>query len=343
MTSIENTLHLTSLSPAVALPKRTPLPWKIARIACGALGALAIVVAAGAAYEQIASAGDAAAYPAPGRMVDVGGYKLHLDCRGEGSPTIVMDAGLGASSLDWSLVQPELARSTQVCTYDRAGMGWSEAGPQPRSPAHLADELHALLHNAGVPGPYVLVGHSLAGKNIRMFASAHPDEVAGMVLVDARSEIVDATADMQAFAAALEGQAAQYSVARRFGIARLFGGGLIDLPLVSPALATQMALFQTNPAAIAETTDEGLNRTADDKSLASANLGAMPLVVIAAGDSMRNMPGWSEAQTAMAGLSTHGQLIVAERSSHAVHLVEPKLVIDAALSVLADVNKTAPR
>jgi pimeloyl-ACP methyl ester carboxylesterase len=329
MTSIENTLQLPPRFPAIAGPKRMSLPWKIARIACGTLGLLALVAAAGAAYEQIASTSDAAAYPAPGRLVDVGGYKLHLDCRGEGSPTIVMDAGLGASSLDWSLVQPELARTTQVCSYDRAGMGWSDAGLEPRSPAQLAEELHVLLQNGGVPGPYVLIGHSLAGKNIRMFASAHPDEVAGMVLVDARSEIVDATADMPAFAAALEGQATLYTLARRFGIARLLGAALVDLPLVSPALATQMALFQTSPAAIAETTQEGLNRATDDTALASASLGATPLVVIAAGESMRNLPGWPEAQTAMTALSTNGQLIVAEDSGHAVHLDNPAIVIGA--------------
>jgi pimeloyl-ACP methyl ester carboxylesterase len=306
----------------------------------GALGLLAVVAAVGAAYEAIAGVGDAASYSRAGRMVAVAGHELYIDCRGKGSPTIVMDAGLGSSSLDWALVQPELARATQVCTYDRAGMGWSKPGPQPRSPAHLAEELHLLLKNADITGPYVLVGHSLAGKNIRMFAAAHPNDVAGMVLVDARGELVDAGADLKAFAAALEGQAALYSLARRFGIARLFGGALIDLPLVPPALATQMALSQTNPDAIAATTQEGLSRAADDKALAAQSLGSMPLVVIAAGDSMRNLPNWPAAQNAMAKLSTNSRLIVAEHSSHAVQLVEPRVVIEAALSVIEDARKT---
>lgn len=306
----------------------------IARLAGGALGLVGIVAATGAAYEEITSVGDAAGYSPPGRLVDIGGYSLHLDCRGEGTPTVVMDAGLGGSSLDWSLVQPELALATQVCTYDRAGMGWSEAGPQPRSPARLAEELRVLLQHGGIAPPYVLVGHSLAGKNVRMFASAHPSEVAGMVLIDARSESVEATADMKAFAAALDGQAVQFSLARRFGIARLFGGAIMDLPLVPPALATQMVLFQTNPAAIAETTEEGLNRTVDDNTLAASNLGSMPLVVIAAGENMSE-PTWAAAQNAMARLSTEGQLIVAESSGHAVHLDEPAIVI-AAVARLVD-------
>jgi pimeloyl-ACP methyl ester carboxylesterase len=327
MASIENSLELPSSANPVS--RRMLLRWKIARIACGTIGLLTLIAAAGAGYEQIASASDTASYPAPGRMVDVGGYSLHLDCRGQGSPTVVMDAGLGASSLDWALVQPELARTTQVCTYDRAGMGWSDPGPAPRSPARLAEELHALLRNGGVPGPYVLVGHSLAGKTIRMFAASHPADVAGMVLVDARSEIVDANADMKGFAAALEAQAAAYSLARRLGIARLFGGKLIALPLVQPALATQMALFETGSTAIAETTQEGLNRATNDKALASASLGSIPLVVIASGESMANLPDWPAAQKAMARLSTNGRLLVAEGSGHAIQLEQPAVVINA--------------
>ena len=338
MTTTTEVLHPDLQSHAVpALRRLKRLPSKIARIAVGAFGLMVIIAAAGAAYEEIASAGDAVAYPPPGRLVDVGGYKLHLDCRGEGSPTIIMDAGLGGSSLDWSLVQPEVAHSTHVCTYDRAGMGWSDPGPQPRSPASLAEELHALLKNGGISGPYILVGHSLAGKNMRMFAAAHPDDVAGMVLVDARSELVEATADMTAFAAALDGQAALYSLARRFGIARLFGGGLVDLPLVPPALATQMALFQTNPAAIAATTQEGLNRTSDDKALAGTSLGSTPLVVIGAGENMRDAD-WAAAQNAMANLSTNGQLIVAKGSGHSVHLDQPAIVIEAINDLLSDIH-----
>ena len=317
--------------------RRLSLAALTARIACSALGLLGILAATGAAYEQVAGAGDATAYPVPGRLVDVGGYRLHLDCRGEGSPTIVMDAGLGKSSLDWTLVQPQLARETQVCTYDRAGMGWSERGPAPRTPSHIASELHVLLHNAGVSGPYVLVGHSLAGKNLRVFANDYPAEVAGMVLVDARSELVEANADQPAFAAALEAQATQYVVARRFGIARLFGGSLIGLPQISPPLATQMALFETNPSAVATTTREGINRTADDLTLAGSDLGSMPLVVIAAGNNMTD-PAWSAAQTSMAELSTNGRLLVAEGSGHAVHLERPEIVIDAISGLVAEIR-----
>jgi pimeloyl-ACP methyl ester carboxylesterase len=118
-------------------------------------------------------------------MVDVGGYSLHLYCTGEGgAPTVVMDSGLGGTVLDWQLVQPEVVEFARVCTYDRGGMGWSEPGTQPRTSQQFIEELHALLSNAGVEGPYVLVGHSLGGVNVQLYASQYPDEVAGMMLVD---------------------------------------------------------------------------------------------------------------------------------------------------------------
>ncbi|MEO9230876.1 MAG: alpha/beta hydrolase [Devosia sp.] len=324
---------------AAAHSSKSPELRRVAlRIACGALGFFALVAAAGAAYESIAARGDAAAYPAAGQLVDVGGYRLHLDCRGEGAPTVVIDAGLGGSSLDWTLIQSQLSGATRVCTYDRAGMGWSDAGPLPRSPAHIAAELHRLLANAGVPGPYVLVAHSLAGKNARMFDAAHPEDVAGMVLVDARSEYVDtrtSPAETAAFGAALSGQATMYSVARRFGIARLFGAGLIDQALVPSALATEMVLLQTNPNAIEETTAEGMARATDDVALGASTLGSIPLVVIAADDSMANIPNWPAAQAAMADLSSKGRLVVAHHSSHTVQLDAPDVVIGAVREVLA--------
>ena len=321
--------------------KRSRVLRTLIRAAGGTVALIAAVAAFGATYEKIAASSDLSTYPAAGRLVDVGGYRMHLDCRGEGSPTVVMDAGLGGSSLDWSLVQAGIASTTRVCTYDRAGMGRSDPGPLPRTPGHIADELHMLLTNAGVPGPYVLVAHSLAGKNVRMFASAHPDDVAGMVLVDARSERVDAQtpkAEADAFRVALGLQGALYSVARRFGVARAFGASLAGVPLLSPTIATEMALLMTQADAIDETTKEGLARSADDAALASASLGSMPLVVIAAAASMVEIPNWSAAQQELAILSTRGRLVVAEHSGHAVQLEEPGIVIDGIVQVLTEVR-----
>jgi len=307
----------------------------------GTVALIAVVGAIGATYEAIAGSSDVSTYPPAGRLVDVGGYRMHIDCRGEGSPTVVMDAGLGGSSLDWTLVQPDVAGTTRVCTYDRAGMGWSDASPLPRTPAHIAEELHTLLANAGVFGPFVLVGHSLAGKNVRMFAAAHPDEVAGMVLVDARSELVDTLtpkAEADAFGVALGLQGTLYSLARRLGVARAFGASLAGKPLIPPAIAAQMVLLQTQTTAIDETTKEGLARAAADAALANSTLGSMPLVVIAAVSSMAGIPNWSTAQKEMAALSTQGSLVVAEHSGHAVQLEQPSIVLDAIDDVVAKVR-----
>jgi alpha-beta hydrolase superfamily lysophospholipase len=117
----------------------------------------------GAAYESVSEASDSRAYPPPGRMVDVGGYRLHINCVGTGSPTVVIESGLGDWSASWSnAVQPQAATTTRVCTYDRAGMGYSEPGPLPRTAARFADELHTLLQRADSPGPYDVAGHSSA-------------------------------------------------------------------------------------------------------------------------------------------------------------------------------------
>ena len=128
----------------VARTKRS-LPQRIGRAFLAVLGVVVVLGLSGAAYESVAEAADARAYPPPGQMVDVGGYRLHINCIGTGSPTVVIDAGWGDSSAAWSSwVQPAAARTTRVCTYDRAGMGYSEPGPLPRTAERFAAELHAL-------------------------------------------------------------------------------------------------------------------------------------------------------------------------------------------------------
>lgn len=124
----------------------------------------------------------------PGKMFVVAGHRLHMNCQGKGSPTVVMDSGAGDFSFDWAHVQPEVARFTRVCTYDRAGYAWSEPGPMPRTLGQLAYELHTLCEKAGIMGPIVLVGHSLGGLIVRRYAADFPKDVAGIVFVDSAHE-----------------------------------------------------------------------------------------------------------------------------------------------------------
>lgn len=319
------------------------------RIARGLLSlvALAVVLAsAGAGYEAAMTRGDARAYPAPGRLVDVGGFRLHIHCTGAGNPTVVLDAGLGGSSLDWSLVQPTLTTTTRVCAYDRAGMGWSDPSRTPRTPSNIADELHTLLVKANIAGPYVLVAHSLAGKSARLFAHRHRNEVAGLVLVDTRSEHMDALTtkgEQDAFVAAVEAQGRQYALARRFGIVRLFGSELAGASSVPAETRTVLALLSTQPSAIAATRGEAQARAASDADLRAAPaLGAMPLVVLVSDQSIAAIPHWADAQRRQAALSDDGRMVVASGSSHAIPWDRPDLVVASVRAVVADVQAKRP-
>src|SRR5437762_8013276 len=128
---------------------------------------------------------------APGKLVDVGGWRLHLNCTGDArssQPTVILEAGKGDFSVEWSLVQPGVARFARVCSYDRAGDGWSDLGPHPRTMHQIVYELHTLLDKAGEHPPYVLVGHSYGGWLVRLYQSMYPSDVAGMVLVEAGAD-----------------------------------------------------------------------------------------------------------------------------------------------------------
>ncbi|HZI74994.1 MAG TPA: alpha/beta hydrolase, partial [Gemmatimonadales bacterium] len=158
----------------------------IGRTLAALVGLIVVLGLVGASYESAAEAADVRAYPPPGQLVDVGGYRLHINCTGTGSPTVVIESGWGDMSAAWGWVQPEVAKTTRVCTYDRAGMGWSEASPEPRVAREYAKELHTLLANAHETGPYVLVGHSMGGFTVLVYAHDYPADVSGLVLVDSQ-------------------------------------------------------------------------------------------------------------------------------------------------------------
>ena len=149
---------------------------------------LQLICAATAMFWAVFAASETPTPKPPGTLVELGDHKLHVSCSGHGSPTVVVETGLGDFSFDWTLVQTRVARSTRICTYDRAGYAWSEPGPKPRTFAQLNLELHDALQKLGERGPFVLVGHSFGGPAVRNFAAVYPNDVAGIVLVDSASE-----------------------------------------------------------------------------------------------------------------------------------------------------------
>jgi pimeloyl-ACP methyl ester carboxylesterase len=277
--------------------------------------ALLILAVAGAIYQTIATERAERAYPPPGEMVDVGVYSLHINCVGQGSPTVVVDGGSGEMSAQWVWVQREVSDSTRVCAYDRAGMGWSEMGPQPRDAKQISSELHTLLTKADIEGPYVLVGHSFGGLYMQTYAARYPDKVAGVALVE--SSHPDQFSYRQVARDSYEPQKQIFSVfslAARLGIIRLVSKlaptspelpqqQRVQIDALSPStrqVSTTALEFRATPQTVTQT-----------RSLRS--LGDKPLAVVTAGTSE---PEWLKLQDDLATLSSNSTHPVVKGATH---------------------------
>jgi pimeloyl-ACP methyl ester carboxylesterase len=297
----------------------------------GVLAGLLILLLVGAIYEPLAEAADAKAHPPPGKMVDVGGYRLHIHCTGSGSPTVVIDAGWGDSSAAWGWVQPEVAKTTRICTYDRAGMGWSEASPQPRTAREFAKELHTLLENANEPGPYVLVGHSLGGFTMRVYAHDYPGEVSGLVLVDAQAlPSSDAAAPKPA---PKPGRNSLPSLLARAGLVRLLAGPLGSIKNLPEEDKQAYKASSVTPRSVQTFLDE-FRGMAEGGAQARAvtTLGALPLIVLSRGKDQD--AAWAASQASFLQLSTNSQQLFAEQSGHSIHIEQPEAVVAAIVKMV---------
>ena len=309
----------------------------------GALLLALLLILAGAVYESVTEAADVRAYPPPGQMVDVGGYRLHINCTGAGSPAVVIDAGWGDWSLGWSGVQPAVAATTRVCTYDRAGMGYSEAGPLPRNAGQFAKELHTLLERAGVPGPYVLAGHSMGGLTVRVFAHNYPADVAGIVLIDSMSP-----GQARKPAAAANAQPVSQSRAlswpvllARIGLARLLPGPGSDQGL-TPEAGQAYAAIGATPRAVQAWADEGNGMPASlDQAGAVKSFGDVPLIVLSRG--LDADPDWQKMQAELLQLSSNSQAVVAEKSGHNIHFDQPDAAVGAIVRMVERVRQAAAK
>ena len=313
------------------------------KLVVGFVALIVFLTGAGAAYEAIASSQDAMRYPPPGRLVDVGGYHVHVQCLGQGSPTVLLDAGGGGFSAHWSLVQPEVARSTRVCAWDRAGSGWSELGTHAHTPQAYTDEMHALLLAADIRPPYVLVAHSYGGRVARLYTIQHPDDVVGLVLVDAVHEDAFVAADMPS-SAQLQMTAGANWVLSRLGVGRLLGSSLV--PMLDPvgarlpeATRELIGVLALRPNNVEGNARLGTRHMADDDRLRSAGtLGARPLVVLTSTEQSAQVARWSAAQQKLATLSSDSTHIVAE-GSHLIAWQHPDLVINVIERVLTAIKR----
>ena len=311
----------------------------LGRIAFSIIG-LALV---GYIYESVAEAADAKAYPPPGQLVDVGGYRLHINCAGSGSPTVIIEAGWEDWSTSWAAyVQPEVAKTTRVCTYDRAGMGWSEVGPLPRDAAQNAKELQTLLQNANIPGPYVMVGHSLGGLVVRVFVHEYSSDVVGVVLIDSMNpKQISQSPTVQSQSESRSQPFSFKAMLARFGVARL----IVKLPAIAPSLGPNQEAYYPlyiRPQSFQTTANEGQGMpAAGEQADAVKSLGNLPLIVLTA--RQNTMPGWQDWQSELLQLSSNSQHLFAENSGHTIQVDEPDAAVAAILKMVELVRQSTQK
>ncbi len=311
----------------------------------------AIAVAGlGMIYETTCKFLDARRYPAPGELYDVGGYRLHLNCLGQGSPTVVLESGLGRDSLDWSWVQPSLAQRTRVCSYDRAGSGWSDPGPLPRDSRSIAKELRTLIDRSGLEGPLLLVGHSAGGSHLQLFHHDYPEDVAGLVLVD--------VSHLKAPQPPAKRMVRIAKTLHFFGALRALG--LLDsrdlpadLQPVANALVYRRGFLSTLEAENADAAESlrQVHEVAIEGSLAD-----LPLLLLTAArpveEEPRLPPGMTleeakgeralrqRKQTEMLNLSSKSRQVFAEGSGHQIQKDQPDLVVKSVGELIDEIRSS---
>jgi pimeloyl-ACP methyl ester carboxylesterase len=329
----------------------------------------ALLACVGATYQIVGTWRDGRRFPQRGRSFQVGNVKLNLDCSGQGSPTVILDGGMGSPALDWIRVQPEVAKFTRVCSYDRAGYGWSEASPEPRTSAQIVKELRALISAAGESSPFILVGHSFGGFNMRVFNGKYPADVAGVVLVDASHEDEDERIG-SVLSPTLKAREKR-DQDRREKLDRILTPFLIHLGLQRLALAAGWAsgqdasrllsrdlqeeflyLEQQTKYLDAIAAEDKSSSQSGDQARAAGGFGDKPLIVLTAGrpydpeelltkeQMAKQRDIWINVlQVEEAHLSTRGKQIVVPDSSHDIPGERPDAVVSAIKEVWSTTRK----
>jgi pimeloyl-ACP methyl ester carboxylesterase len=321
------------------------------RGAAGALGLLIGLALLGAGYESVGRRRDRERFPRVGRAIDIGGRILNLACSGVGAPVVIFESGAGSPGCSWTAIQARVAELTQACWYDRAGEGWSDPGPFPRTSEAIARDLHELLQRAGIPPPYVLVGHSFGGLTVRVYNGLYPEEVAGAVLVESAHEDEPTRAP-----AAFVGPKPPrwlwrplhylFMGSARVGLLRLFARR-VDRSQALEAL-------RVRPTAIATANSVGVVAPESYRQARSAGgFGDRPLIVLTRGRPFGEGPGsaidpqltdwfnvWvHELQANLSKLSTRGRQIIVTNSGHDVPHEAPEAVTAAVNDVVTAVRR----
>lgn len=292
--------------------------------------------------------------PAPGKLVDVDGYTMHINCTGSGSPTLVLEAGGQNNSTIWNGVQPALSKTTRVCSYDRAGFGWSDTRPDPRDADHIAAELHQLLSRAGISGPIVLMGHSIAGLYIRDYVMHYPADVAGIVFIDSSTPFQEWNPTLiRAFGKPTTGPPAWlWNLALIAGVPRVLGmckGHPGPDAILDKQRAEEICRLRT--ASFSELQDFDLS---SQQSVGSKSFGNLPILIVSR-DPANRLPAkpsqaeidsrgvWSQMQDDLKNLSTRSRRIVAKNSSHYVMYDRRDLIEKEVPLFIEQIRGSAPQ
>ena len=331
------------------MQKSEPLPVRrsLRRFGIGALLLLLLLMVSGFLYENISEARDRRFNPMTGKLVDVSGMKMHIDCTGAGSPTVILDAGLGDTYLSWRKVQPEIAKVTHVCAYDRAGLGYSDPSSGPRTSRTIAEELHALLQSAQVSPPYILVGHSMGGYDVRLYNNLYPTEVVGMVLVDSSHPEQEKRfpPELKGMEGSWEREAELIEYTMPIGLPRLIG-----LCEEDPELRAAQCNFHSSREQLAEM--NSISESATEAG-ATGSIGNIPLLVLSHDPDKpsSDLPpdlakpvndAWEKMQEELARLSPRGSQTIARNSSHYIQLDRPDLVIEGVQNILQQARQASP-
>lgn len=340
---------------------RRALRW-LKRILLGLLALAMIIVIIGTIYEALGRRNAQTDYPPRGKLVDVGGRKMHIDCRGTGSPTVVFESGLGTGgTIDWTLVHDQIAQTTRACAYDRAGIMWSDPKTTPQHAGAVVDDLHALLKGAGITDQLVLVGHSIGGPYVRAYTGKYGDQVAGLVLVDTSHPDQVARLGKVANTDAHPKQVAwimhtatklAWTGAVRFAMAN---AGQDKLPKDATA---RLAAYASSSVVGATSELDGFDATMDDARIIRS-FGNRPVIALTAmkplspeelqglnmkaSDGERFKAEWKQLGAEQAALSTRGRQQTVPDAGHYIQIDRPDLVIAAVREVVGEVRADAAK